>query len=118
MNRRRKKTSNTRPAQTVSLPAGQPDGECKVIPFARVVHHDVYRAKEPVYGNVLADPVDQQFLEELPDVPVMCVPEYSKAVPGRDRASFFVAGWVKTMLLIGTFTAWTAAAIALSIALG
>ena len=118
MNRRRKKASKAPAAQTVSFPAGQPACECKVLPFARVVHHDVYQAKEPVYGNVIADPVDQQFLEESPDVPVMCVPEYSKVMPAPDRASFFVRGWVKTMLLIGTFTAWTAAAIALSIALG
>jgi hypothetical protein len=118
MDRRRKKARKSGTARPVTIPAGQPDGECKVLPFARVVHHDVYQAKEPVYGNVLADPIDQQFMEESPDVAVLCVPEYSKREPGHDRRSFFVAGWVKTMLLIGTFTAWTAAAIALSIALG
>ncbi len=117
MNRRKKKENRAAAAQPVSVPAEERDGECKILPFARAVQHAPCPA-EPVYGNVLADPIDQQFLEESPDVAVMCVPEYSKVVPAQDRTSFLVRGWVKTMLLIGTFTAWTAAAIALSIALG
>jgi hypothetical protein len=57
----------------------------------------------------------------------VCLPEYSEAVSCQgcswvreepaERTSFLTGRWLKKILILSTFTAWTAAAIAVAIAL-
>jgi hypothetical protein len=117
-NRRKKKSSHVSLTGSASGAAIQSGGGCKILPFRPASSGDSSRANERDYGSVLVEPADDWSLEERNECPVVYVPEYSERVPNRGFASFLVPRWRKTMLLMAAFTAYTAAAIALSIALG
>jgi hypothetical protein len=116
--RRKKKSAHVSRAGSASGAAIQPGGGCKILPFRRASSGDSSRANERDYGSVLAETADDWILEERSEFSVVYVPEYSEKAPNRGCASLPAPRWLKRMLLTGTFVAWTAVAIALSIALG
>ena len=77
---------------------------------------------------MLAESDMEENLEARRNFLTVCVPEYSETVSCRGcsrvreeptgRTSFRAARWLKRVLILSTFTAWTAAAIAVAIALG
>jgi len=117
-NRRKKKSAHASLTGSASGAAIKSNGGCKILPFRRASSGDYSRANERHYGSVLAAPADDWIVEERSEFSVICVPEYSERAPNLGCASFSPPRWLKRMLLMGTFVAWTAAAIALSIALG
>jgi hypothetical protein len=110
INREKKKSKSSLSAGGALV--GQSSGGCKILPFRPVCARDPLQVKEPDYGNALADPAEGFSPEDHEYYPVVYVPVFAKE-PNR-----IVSGWLKTTLLMAAFTAYTAAAIAVCLALG
>ena len=64
---------------------------------------------------MVAEPDIEESLEARRNFLAVCVPEYPETASCHNP---FLAGrWLKKVLILSTFTAWTAAAIAIAIAL-
>jgi hypothetical protein len=117
-NRRKKKSAYVSSTGSASGAAIQSSGGCKILPFRPASSGDSSRANERDYRRMAVQPADDWSFEERNECPEVCVPEYSERAAGSGCLSFIASRRRKTVLLMGIFVAWTAAAIALSIALG
>jgi hypothetical protein len=116
------------PADGVSGTASLTDGGCKIIPFRQKHHRESSSADELVQGRVVAGPANEESLQGRRSFPAVCVPQYSEepspygytCEEGDPAGSSSPSAprWLKRLLLVGTFTAFTAAAVALTVALG
>jgi hypothetical protein len=76
---------------------------------------------------VVAEPDTEESIEARRNFLTACLPEYPERVSCQgcswvreepaERTSFLAGRWLKKVLILSTFTAWTAAAIAIAIAL-
>jgi hypothetical protein len=106
------------PAESVydaSCTAGQFDGGCKILPFRQRRLRGSSGTGELVHGCVAVELDREESLEARRNIRAVCLPEYTET--GSCRAPFLSARWLKRVLLLSTFTAWTAVAIAIAIAL-
>jgi hypothetical protein len=91
------------------------DAGCKILPFRQA------RSPEPLEDDeVIRESLSREFAEEYPFAEsgryqVACLAEYPDADPCQ---AVYPSRWLKRVLLASAFTAWTVAAIAMSIALG
>ena len=108
--------------------AGQAGRACKILPFRQARSRKFPGNNEPVLDCVAVDPAYEDSREENRSFLAACLPEYSDTVSCHGftwgveeptgSASSLTPRWLKRVLMMSTFTAWTAAAIALTIALG
>ena len=118
------------PADDASGAASSTDGGCKILPFRQKHRTESIKANELLQGCVVAGPADEEpvHVQERRNFQTVCLPHYSEEPSPYGHpwgegepagsASPSAPRWIKRVLLIGTFTAFTAAAIALTIALG
>ena len=98
------------------------------MPFRRTVFRESSGACDLAQGGMVDAAGEEEYFEERTRFLVACLPDHSKSAScqayvwesGKPAlgASFPAPRWLKRVLLMSTFTAWTAAAIALAIALG
>ena len=103
------------------------DTGCKVLPFRQTRLRESFRPAELAPGCVVAEPDVEESVEARKNFLTACLPEYPERVSCQGcswareepaaRTSFLAGRWLKKLLLLSTFTAWTAAAIAIAIAL-
>ncbi len=72
--------------------------------------------EEPAEDCMFEEFDGEESLEARRNFLAVCLPEYAETAP--THKPVFPRQWLKRALFVGTFTAWTAAAIALAIALG
>jgi len=120
-------TEPTRPDGGSSDVVVRSEGGCKVLIFRRPSSDD-RRTIELEQGQALSEFDAAGEPEVFQDVSLVYVAERRKRAPtramleravdeARETSSLTVPRWLKKVLLMATFTAWTAAAIALSLAL-
>jgi hypothetical protein len=107
--------------------AGQLDTGCKILPFGQAHHRKTSSPGELVHGYMVTDSDNEESLEARKNFLHVCLPEYSEGVSYQGsswvreeptgKTSFGAARWLKKVLILSTFTAWTVAAIAIAIAL-
>jgi hypothetical protein len=125
---KKKGTEPTTPDCGASDVVVRSEGGCKVLIFRKPSSHDDGRTIELEQGQALSDLDTSEGPEEFRDVSLVYIAERSKRAPtramlaraadeAREIRSFVVPRWLKKVLLMATFTAWTAAAIAISLAL-
>ncbi|HME45244.1 MAG TPA: hypothetical protein VKF36_19280 [Syntrophorhabdales bacterium] len=115
-------------ARNTSDMLGQPDGSCKILPFRQARSRKSPRDDEPDRNCLASVSPDESPLEQRRGFLTACLPEHCGIVSCHgwgwgmgDQAGStctLPTRWLKRVLLMSIFTAWTAAAIALSIALG
>lgn len=98
------------------------------MPFRQTRLRGFSRTDELVHGRVIGESDMEESLETRRNFLAVCVPEYSETVSCQGcpwvreeptgRTVFLADRWLKKVLILSTFTAWTAAAIAIAIALG
>jgi len=116
------------PVYDASSTAGQPGRACKILPFRQAGFREYSGKNELVRDCVAVELADEGSLEERGSFLAACLPEYPDTVSchgctWREReptgtAPFLTPRWLKRVLLMSVFTAWTAAAIAIAVALG
>jgi hypothetical protein len=85
------------------------------LPFRQTRLREFSRPAELDHGCVVAESDMEDPLEARRNFLAVCLPEYSEADSCQNP--FLGTRWLKKLLLLSTFTAWTAAAIAVAIAL-
>lgn len=121
-------TEATTPDCSASEVVVRSESGCKVLIFRKPSCHDDGKTIELERGQALSgfDAMDDS--GEFRDVSLVYIAERSKRAPtramlaraaaeSREVSSLVVPRWLKKVLLMATFTAWTAAAIAISLAL-
>jgi hypothetical protein len=103
------------PAHDACETAGRLDGECKILPFRQSRLRGFSGSGELAGDCAAVEPDEEERLEARRNFLAVCLPEYPEA--NSCRGPFLFARWLKRLLLLSTFTAWTAAAIAVAIAL-
>ena len=115
ISRLNKQSGPTEPAHDACDTAGQLDGECKILPFRQTRLRGFSGAGELASDCATVESDEEESLEARRNLLTVCLPGYpeTKSCHG----PLLSARWLKRVLLLSTFTAWTAAAIAVAIAL-
>jgi len=118
----------SKPARNASDTSGQAGGACKILPFRQARSGKSPGIYEPDQSLLAVVPDEQSPLAQRRGFLGACLPECSNMVSCHQRecpageptgsTSSLSPRWLKRVLLMSVFAAWTAAAIALSIALG
>jgi len=125
---KRKKAATPSCAGAASDVVVRSEGGCKVLIFRKTPPRDDERTIELERGQALSAPDEMEDSGEFRDASLVYVAERTKRAPtraalrrvmddARESSSLVVPRWLKKVLLMATFTAWTAAAIAISLAL-
>jgi hypothetical protein len=128
ISRQRKQFGPAESAYDACDSAGQANRACKILPFRQARSRKFPGNNELVLDCVAVERAYENSPEESRGFLAACLPEYPDTVSCHGfawgveeptgSASSLLPRWLKRALLMSTFTAWTAAAIALTIALG
>jgi hypothetical protein len=125
---KRKKAVAPSSAKDASDVVVRSEGGCKVLIFRKTPPRDGERPIELERGQALSVPDEMEDSEEFRDVSLVYIAERTKRAPtraslkrvmdeARESRNLVVPRWFKKVLLMTIFTAWTAVAIAISLAL-
>ena len=103
--------------ERITLRAGGPEGECMIIPFRQTRSTQMLECGEPSRDSELADRGEEEPFVDGEEVPVVCVPWCAETGRRQRHASSSVPRWLRTILLMAVSSVYTAAAVAVCLAL-